>query len=60
MQWGQSRFLSSGVTQYETGWVTVYVTTDYIKIAIKETALEGEDREQWWAIVNMIINPWVP
>jgi hypothetical protein len=29
-------------------------------MVIKETTLEGEDREQWWAIVNMIINLRVP
>jgi hypothetical protein len=38
-----------------------------IKMDIKETRWEGvdwmhlaQDRDQWWALVNMLMNLWVP
>jgi hypothetical protein len=43
------------------GWM------DNIKIDIRELGLDGvdwidlaEDRDQWWALVNTIMNLWVP
>jgi hypothetical protein len=40
---------------------------DKIKTNLKETECEGvawidlaQDRDTWWAVVNMVMNLWVP